>query len=98
MIRLIIKTRIRTHGDPTGRVTQPIMIHRAIFGSIERFFGIIVENFAGDFPLWISPEQLRLLPINDDVLPYCKEVPQHFWSFARVFCCCTCTLCSVFYK
>lgn len=53
---------------------RPIMIHRAIFGSVERFFGILVENYAGDFPLWFCPEQIRILPINDDVLPYCYEV------------------------
>jgi len=53
---------------------RPIMIHRAIFGSVERFFGILVENYAGDFPLWFAPEQLRLLAVNDDVLPYCDEV------------------------
>jgi threonyl-tRNA synthetase len=41
------------------------MVHRAIFGSIERFFGILVENTAGDFPLWLSPVQLRLLPVTD---------------------------------
>jgi len=50
------------------------MIHRAIFGSVERFFGIVVENTAGEFPLWLAPEQLRLLPINDDVVPYCEKV------------------------
>jgi threonyl-tRNA synthetase len=46
---------------------RPIMVHRAIFGSIERFFGILVENTAGDFPLWLSPVQLRLLPVTDKV-------------------------------
>jgi threonyl-tRNA synthetase len=44
---------------------QPIMIHRAILGSIERFFGILVENYAGDFPLWLAPVQARLLPVTD---------------------------------
>eukprot|EP00960_Hanusia_phi_P032895 750125-Hanusia_phi.AAC.3 len=52
---------------------QPIMIHRAIFGSVERFFGILVENYAGEFPLWFAPEQLRLLPINDEVVPFCEK-------------------------
>lgn len=46
---------------------RPIMVHRAIFGSIERFFGILVENTAGDFPLWLSPVQMRLLPVTDKV-------------------------------
>jgi threonyl-tRNA synthetase len=50
------------------------MIHRAIFGSLERFFGILIENYAGDFPLWISPVQLRLLPINNEVREYVESV------------------------
>ena len=54
------------------------MIHRAIFGSVERFFGIVVENTAGEFPLWLAPEQLRLLPINDDVVPFCEKVAADF--------------------
>ena len=57
-----------------GTKQRPIMIHRAIFGSVERFFGILVENYAGEFPLWLAPEQMRLLPINDAVVPYCLEV------------------------
>ncbi|CAN0451356.1 unnamed protein product, partial [Discosporangium mesarthrocarpum] len=50
------------------------MLHRAIFGSIERFFGIMVENTAGDFPLWLAPQQLRLLPVTDAARDYCYEV------------------------
>ncbi|KAL3933485.1 MAG: hypothetical protein SGPRY_000256 [Prymnesium sp.] len=57
-----------------GTKEQPIMLHRAIFGSLERFFGVLIESTAGDFPLWIAPTQLRLLPVSDDFLPYCKEV------------------------
>jgi len=53
---------------------RPIMVHRAIFGSLERFFGILVENSAGDFPFWLSPVHLRLLPVTDEVLDYCKTV------------------------
>lgn len=53
---------------------RPIMVHRAIFGSLERFFGILIENTAGDFPLWVAPTQLRLLPVVEHVLDYCKEV------------------------
>ncbi|CAM6041813.1 unnamed protein product [Sphagnum compactum] len=53
---------------------QPIMIHRAILGSIERFFGILVENYAGDFPLWLAPVQARLLPVTDHEVDYCKKV------------------------
>ncbi|AFY89212.1 Ser-tRNA(Thr) hydrolase, threonyl-tRNA synthetase [Chroococcidiopsis thermalis PCC 7203] len=57
-----------------GTRQRPIMIHRAIFGSLERFFGILIENYAGDFPLWISPVQLRLLPINNEVREYVESV------------------------
>jgi threonyl-tRNA synthetase len=57
-----------------GDRKQPIMVHRAIFGSLERFFGILIENCAGDFPLWLAPTQLKLLPVTDAVFDYCKEV------------------------
>jgi len=57
-----------------GTRERPIMLHRAIFGSIERFFGILVENTAGDFPLWLAPTQLKILPVTDGVKDYCKEV------------------------
>eukprot|EP00607_Mallomonas_marina_P008688 CAMPEP_0182423076 /NCGR_PEP_ID=MMETSP1167-20130531/8970_1 /TAXON_ID=2988 /ORGANISM="Mallomonas Sp, Strain CCMP3275" /LENGTH=616 /DNA_ID=CAMNT_0024601717 /DNA_START=185 /DNA_END=2035 /DNA_ORIENTATION=+ len=55
---------------------QPIMLHRAIFGSLERFFGILIENTAGDFPLWLAPVQIRLLPVTDEFRTYCLEVKQ----------------------
>jgi len=58
----------------SGEREQPIMVHRAIFGSIERFFGILTESTAGDFPFWLAPVQLRLLPVSDDYRPYCEEV------------------------
>ena len=57
-----------------GKRERPIMVHRAIFGSIERFFGILVENTAGDFPFWLAPTQLKLLPVTDAVFDFCKEV------------------------
>jgi len=57
-----------------GTKQQPIMLHRAIFGSLERFFGVLIESTAGDFPFWIAPIQLRLLPVSDDFRPYCEEV------------------------
>jgi threonyl-tRNA synthetase len=57
-----------------GDRKQPIMVHRAIFGSLERFFGILIENCSGDFPLWLAPTQLKLLPVTDAVFDYCKEV------------------------
>ena len=57
----------------SGAREQPIMVHRAIFGSIERFFGVLTESTAGDFPFWLAPVQLRLLPVSDDFRPYCEE-------------------------
>lgn len=57
-----------------GSKQRPIMIHRAIFGSLERFFGIMTENYAGDFPFWLAPEQIRLLPVTDEVLGYAEEL------------------------
>ena len=59
-----------------GSRQRPIMIHRAIFGSLERFFGIMTENYAGDFPFWLAPEQIRLLPVTDEVLPYAESLQQ----------------------
>ena len=50
------------------------MVHRAPFGSMERFCGALIEHFAGNFPMWLAPEQVRLLPINDAVLPFAEEV------------------------
>ena len=57
-----------------GSRQRPIMIHRAIFGSLERFFGIMTENYAGDFPFWLAPEQIRLLPVTDEVMPYAEAI------------------------
>jgi len=51
---------------------RPIMIHRVIYGSIERFFGILIEHFAGKFPLWMAPVQVALLPINDELIPFAQ--------------------------
>lgn len=53
---------------------RPVMIHRAPFGSMERFCGVLIEHFAGDFPLWLAPEQIRLIPLNDKVNPYCQTL------------------------
>ncbi|HWA25867.1 MAG TPA: threonine--tRNA ligase [Lacunisphaera sp.] len=53
---------------------RPIMIHRAPFGSMERFCGVLIEHFGGDFPLWLAPEQVRLVPISDKVMDYAKAV------------------------
>ena len=60
-------------GADNGR-HRPVMIHRALFGSIERFFGILVEHYAGAFPAWLAPVQARVLPVSDDHADYADEV------------------------
>lgn len=57
-----------------GSRQRPVMIHRAPFGSLERLIGILIEEYAGDFPLWLAPEQIRLLPVTETVLDYCQQV------------------------
>lgn len=57
-----------------GERHQPIMIHRVVFGSVERFIGILIEHFGGKFPTWLAPEQVRIMPITDRSLAYAKEV------------------------
>jgi threonyl-tRNA synthetase len=53
---------------------RPVMIHRAPFGSLERFTGMLIEHFAGAFPLWLSPEQIRVLPLSDKSVGYALSV------------------------
>ena len=57
-----------------GEKHRPIMIHRVVFGSIERFIGILIENFAGAFPTWLAPVQVRVLPISDKYMEYGQKV------------------------
>lgn len=59
-----------------GEKHRPIMIHRVAFGSIERFIGILIEHFAGAFPTWLSPEQVRVLPISEKFMDYAEKVNQ----------------------
>lgn len=60
--------------DKNNEKRRPIMIHRTVYGSIERFFGILTEHFAGKFPLWMAPVQAALLAINDELVPYANNV------------------------
>ena len=60
--------------DKDNEKHLPLMIHRVIYGSIERFFGILIEHFAGKFPLWMAPIQAVILAINDDIVPYANDV------------------------
>ena len=65
--------------DSNGEKVRPIMLHRACLGSLERFFGIIIENFGGAFPTWLAPVQINLLPVNNNFhLEYAKELHQLF--------------------
>jgi threonyl-tRNA synthetase len=57
-----------------GSRQQPVMIHRALFGSIERFFGVLTEHYAGAFPPWLAPVQVRAIPVADTFVPYLDEV------------------------
>jgi threonyl-tRNA synthetase len=59
---------------PDGAAHRPIMVHRALLGSVERFFGVLLEHYGGALPLWLSPEQVRLVTVSDDQLPYALEV------------------------
>lgn len=63
-----------TYTGADGKEHRPYMVHRALLGSIERFFGILIEHYAGAFPLWLAPEQIRILPISDKALAYAKKV------------------------
>ncbi len=63
-----------TYVAEDGREHRPYMVHRALLGSMERFFGLLIEHYAGAFPVWLAPVQVALIPITDDQLPYAREV------------------------
>jgi len=64
-----------TYIDENNNKVRPIMLHRALFGSIERFIGILIEHYGGAFPVWLSPEQVRVLPVNNQYhLDYSKKI------------------------
>jgi threonyl-tRNA synthetase len=63
-----------TYTGEDNAAHRPVVIHRAVCGSFERFLAILIEHFAGAFPVWLSPEQVRVLPISDEVLGYAQEV------------------------
>lgn len=65
-----------TYVGSDGEKHRPIIIHRVIFGSIERFIGILIEHFAGKFPLWLAPEQVRLLTVTEKFVPYAEKVSE----------------------
>ena len=57
-----------------GERHQPVMVHRALFGSVERFFGVLIEHYAGAFPLWLAPVQVGLVPISERHRPYAEQL------------------------
>lgn len=59
---------------PDGEKHRPVMVHRVVFGSIERFIAILTEHYAGAFPTWLAPVQVRLMPISEDQLPFVQEI------------------------
>lgn len=62
--------------DADGQKCRPIMIHRVVFGSIERFIGILIEHYAGKFPFWLSPVQVKILPVSDKFIAYGRKVEE----------------------
>jgi threonyl-tRNA synthetase len=65
-----------TYVDKDGSKKVPVMLHRALFGSLERFIGILIENYAGKLPFWISPLQVVVIPVSDDFDDYAKKVSE----------------------
>ena len=63
---------------------RPVMVHRALLGSFERFMGVMIEHFAGNFPLWLAPEQVRILPVSDDNIGYAKRLQNRDFGDFRV--------------
>jgi threonyl-tRNA synthetase len=62
--------------DKDGQEKTPVVIHRVIYGSLERFMGILIEQFAGAFPVWLSPVQVKIIPITDQQLEYAQKIEQ----------------------
>jgi len=65
-----------TFVDATGKERRPFMVHRALLGSIERFFGVLIEHYAGAFPVWLAPVQVKVLPISEKHLEYASKIYQ----------------------
>lgn len=75
-----------TYVDSNSEKRRPIMIHRAVLGSLERFFGVLIEHYAGDFPLWLSPIQVRVLPVTDTQVSV-VSLSLFTFIFSIKFCC-----------
>ena len=66
-----------TYIDDKGEKQRPVMLHRALYGSIERFIGILIEHYAGAFPTWMAPVQVKVIPVNND---YHLEYAEKFYN------------------
>jgi threonyl-tRNA synthetase len=67
-----------TFVDADGRQKRPYMVHRALLGSLERFFGVLIEHFGGAFPVWIAPEQIAIIPVTENFNEYAKKTAAEF--------------------
>ena len=66
-----------TYIDKDGAKKRPVMLHRVIYGSVERFIGILIEHYAGAFPLWLSPVQINIIPVNNEYhLEYANKIKE----------------------
>jgi threonyl-tRNA synthetase len=70
--------------DKDGDKVQPVMVHRAICGSLERFLGILIESYAGHFPLWLAPTQVVVATITQDADEYARKSMRRFWPMASM--------------
>ncbi|HNV96955.1 MAG TPA: threonine--tRNA ligase [bacterium] len=70
-----------TYEAPNNQKMRPVMIHRAILGSVERFLGVLVEHFAGAFPLWLCPVQVKIISVGESHIKHCKELANEFKKF-----------------
>mgnify|MGYP006425064655 FL=1 len=67
-------------GEDGSTEHRPVMLHRVVYGSIERFLGILIEHFAGKFPIWLSPVQVRILTLNDNVNDYANKIKKMYFD------------------
>jgi threonyl-tRNA synthetase len=65
-----------TYIDNTGKEVNPVMVHRAVLGSYERFLVLLIEHFAGNFPLWLSPTQVKIIPVRENHNDYAKKISE----------------------
>jgi len=70
-----------TYTGPDGERRRPVMIHRALLGTIERFFGLLIEHYRGNFPTWLAPVQVKVLPVSEKYNEYAREVHQKLSAF-----------------